>query len=241
MSVHSRCPGFASYEGLADGSTLVNGQLPTLALDNKDIKHIHDHYHSYIVSAAHKHRIPVVWMYGIIFAEASRKDWDRSCSPCTADCAGGCQNNPICPTLGAPACAYGLMQTIPATARAAGITNAATLVGNPALSIDLGALWLAKLAKRFPLDLPGVAASYLGGGPSCRGGGVFGFGTVESGDQYDRDGYAYRVTRAANTAFKLGYGTESAGGGASSGKLAGVALLAAAAVMGGMLWMRKKS
>jgi hypothetical protein len=239
MAVRNRCPGFASYEGLPDGSTLVNGTLPLLSLTNKDIKHIHDNYHDAIVAAAQKHKVPVPWVYGIIFAEASRKDWDRSCSPCDENCAGGCASNPICPTTGRPACAYGLMQVIPSTARTAGVNNAATLVGNPALAIDVGIWHLAKIAKQFPLDLPGVAASYLGGGPSCRGGGVFGFGTVASGDKFDRDGYAYRVTLAANTAFHLGYGSEAPRG-VSSGKLVGVALLASAAVLAGTLWMTRK-
>jgi hypothetical protein len=222
---------------------VINGAVPvfTSSAARADLALIHQRFGRHIAKVAAERRLPAAWVYGFIFAEASRRDWDRSCSPCDDNCSiAGCQNHPICPTTGAPACAYGLMQTIPATAKAAGIANAADLVGNPELGIRAGTHLIAALFVQNGYNLPGIAAWYLGGGPRCRGSGVFGFGSREGGDKFGRDDYAYRVTLAANTAHKLGYDQAVAPPPSSllpalaAGALAG----AAAALVVRRIWVR---
>lgn len=230
------CPGFASYVSHPSGETSVNGSVPvfTSASARADLALIHQRYGQAIATVAAERKLPAAWVYGFIYAEASRRDWDRSCSPCDDNCSiAGCRNHPICPTTGAPACAYGLMQTIPATAKDAGIANAADLVGNPELAIRAGTHLIARLFAQNGYNLPGIAAWYLGGGPRCRGSGVFGFGSRDGGDKFGRDDYAYRVTLAANTAHQLGYDQTVAGrpSAFSLGALAaGLAVGAAAAL-----------
>ncbi len=205
----SGCSGFASYQTAPTGETAINGSVPVFTSKSAlaDIETIHSKYHREIHEVAAEYGLPAVWLYGFIYAEASRRDWDRSCSPCDANCGyASCPNNPVCPTTGQPACAYGLMQTIPSVAKAAGVNNPADLVGNPKLSLQAGAHLIRRFFETFKYNLPGIAASYLGGGPACRGSGVFGFGSLAGGDRFGRDDYAYRVTLAANTAARLGYG-----------------------------------
>jgi len=59
--------------------------------------------------------------------------------------------------------ALGLMQVMPATARAMGVTNPGELLANPELALEVGAAYLKMLQARLGNNVPLVLAAYNAG------------------------------------------------------------------------------
>lgn len=112
-------------------------------------------------NAAQRYQLPLAWLLAITHQETGFRNL-RSRPGASDDRLGG---------------AWGPMQVTSATARTLGFwpsasseTRGQAIIAKPALGIELGARYLARLVTRFGLDLARLAAAYNAGPGAVRRG-----------------------------------------------------------------------
>jgi hypothetical protein len=226
------CSGGAAYEVADDLTITVNGQIPAWGVGSKQeakLVQTWERWGGLISASCRANRVPGTWFAAIMSVESQGDP--SACSPCQPST---CSFYPHCQ----PCCAFGLLQMIDMTARCYGAAKGSDLLGNPELSIELGARMLAELiygprkcaSGPYGLDLVRIAAAYNGGSAKCTGSGTFGL--IGQGD------YSMNAVRYANTAARIGIPVwPSAFGGVSAKMVAGgmiaLAGIAAAMIMAG--------
>jgi hypothetical protein len=159
------------------------------------------------------------------------------------------------PNAGSPAGAQGLLQLMPATARAlAGRTLGPGEILDPELNVTLGARLLAKLSKRYNGNLVQVFFAYNAGSALCGAGVSHGYGNpADKGNPCSpnvwnvvADCYSSSQATVDYASIVIGYGNEAlsqgfvAGGGASGGPgLGPLVLQSTIAFLGALLVARE--
>jgi len=163
----------------ADGTISVEGLgTPFFAPGSArfvQMQQVWDNWSGLILGAASAHGVPPTWILAVICQETGL--W-----------SGNPQEQA---TKVAPDGGLGLMQIMPATARAFGSSPEAML--DPQANIDVGVALLAKLSEAHGGELPEIVANYNAGGVRC-GSATNPWNMVMSGD------YAGDVVRWVNSA-----------------------------------------